>query len=85
LIDSNLKPWLVEVNLSPSMNTDSPLDLKIKGNMISELLTMSGVVPLSDRYLDGGHMKYEISNYRKSDLTKSEPGSLIDKFVIKMT
>lgn len=40
------------------MNTDSPLDLKIKGNMISELLTMSGVVPLSDRYLDGGHIKF---------------------------
>jgi len=31
LIDSNLKPWLLEVNLSPSLNTDSPLDLKIKG------------------------------------------------------
>jgi len=58
LIDSNLKPWLVEVNLSPSMNTDSPLDLKIKGNMISELLTMSGVAPLSDRYLDGSHLRY---------------------------
>jgi len=39
--------------------------------MISDILTMSGVVPLSDRYLDGGHMRYEISNYKKSDQAKS--------------
>jgi hypothetical protein len=32
LIDNTLKPWLLEVNLSPSMNIDSPLDLKIKVN-----------------------------------------------------
>lgn len=30
LIDSNLKPWLMEVNLSPSLACDSPIDLKIK-------------------------------------------------------
>jgi len=46
LIDSSLKPWLLEVNLSPSLNSDSPLDLKIKGNLIADLFTMMGVVPL---------------------------------------
>lgn len=30
LIDQDLKPWLMEVNLSPSLACDSPLDLKIK-------------------------------------------------------
>ena len=35
LIDDNLKPWVLEVNLSPSLATDAPLDLKIKSNVIS--------------------------------------------------
>jgi len=30
LIDTDLKPWLMEVNLSPSLACDSPIDLKIK-------------------------------------------------------
>lgn len=30
LLDENLTPWLLEVNLSPSLSTDSPLDLRIK-------------------------------------------------------
>ena len=46
LIDSNLKPWLLEVNLSPSMNTESPLDLKIKGNLIADLFSLIGIVPI---------------------------------------
>lgn len=57
MIDSNLKPWLIEVNMSPSMNSDSPIDIKIKGNMIADLLTMTGITPLDDRYLDGGQVK----------------------------
>lgn len=30
LLDSDFKPWLVEVNLSPSLATDSILDMQIK-------------------------------------------------------
>ncbi|XP_063428995.1 tubulin polyglutamylase TTLL5-like isoform X7 [Mytilus trossulus] len=44
LIDDNMKPWVLEVNLSPSLACDSPLDSKIKTNMISDLLSMSGIV-----------------------------------------
>jgi hypothetical protein len=30
LIDSDFKPWLVEVNLSPSLQTEGILDMQIK-------------------------------------------------------
>uniref|UniRef100_A0A4W4GYF6 Tubulin--tyrosine ligase-like protein 5 n=1 Tax=Electrophorus electricus TaxID=8005 RepID=A0A4W4GYF6_ELEEL len=42
LIDSNLKPWLLEVNLSPSLACDAPLDLKIKASMISDMFSLVG-------------------------------------------
>lgn len=48
------------------MNTDSPLDLKIKGNMIADLLTMTGVIPLDERYVEGSHVKFESKHFFKS-------------------
>ncbi|KAM3853236.1 tubulin polyglutamylase TTLL5 [Vipera latastei] len=44
LIDSTLKPWLLEVNLSPSLACDAPLDLKIKASMLSDMFTLVGFV-----------------------------------------
>ncbi|XP_052595216.1 tubulin polyglutamylase TTLL5 isoform X12 [Peromyscus californicus insignis] len=44
LIDNTLKPWLLEVNLSPSLACDAPLDLKIKASMISDMFTVVGFV-----------------------------------------
>lgn len=43
LIDSDLKPWLLEVNLSPSLACDSPLDTTIKANLIADTMNMIGV------------------------------------------
>ena len=34
MIDSKLKPWLIEVNHLSSFGTDSPLDKKIKYDLI---------------------------------------------------
>lgn len=44
LIDDRLSPWLLEVNLSPSLSCDSPLDQKIKSNLVSDLLNLVGVL-----------------------------------------
>ncbi|XP_040267763.1 tubulin polyglutamylase TTLL5 isoform X2 [Bufo bufo] len=43
LTDGNLRPWLLEVNLSPSLACDAPLDMKVKASMISDMLTLVGV------------------------------------------
>jgi hypothetical protein len=43
LIDSDLKPWLIEINLSPSLACESPLDITIKSSLISDALSMVGV------------------------------------------
>lgn len=43
IIDSDLKPWLLEVNISPSMATDAPLDLSIKSNLIVDTWNLVGI------------------------------------------
>lgn len=40
LLDSDMKPWLMEVNLSPSLATESPLDLKIKSNLFLDAMNL---------------------------------------------
>ena len=40
LIDQNYKPWLMEVNISPSLNLSSPLDYQIKMNLLQDILNL---------------------------------------------
>lgn len=43
LVDENLKSWLLEVNLSPSMQADSPLDRTIKSSLLSDAFNLLGL------------------------------------------
>ena len=43
ILDSELKPWLLEVNLSPSLACESPLDLTIKSTLLADTFNMIGV------------------------------------------
>ena len=43
ILDSELKPWSLEVNLSPSLAFDSPLDYHIKSNLIIDALNLVGI------------------------------------------
>lgn len=43
LIDDTLKPWLLEVNLTPSLGCDSPLDVRLKSALMADLLTLVGI------------------------------------------
>ena len=45
MIDENFKCWLIEVNVKPSMQCTSPLDLDIKTNLITDIFNIVGVYP----------------------------------------
>jgi len=45
MIDSNLKPWIIEVNHLPSFGTDSPLDYDIKDRLMKQVLPSLAVLP----------------------------------------
>ena len=38
-----MRPWVLEVNHSPSFSTDTPLDFKIKRDLISDAVRLLGL------------------------------------------
>ncbi|XP_053257445.1 tubulin monoglutamylase TTLL4 isoform X1 [Podarcis raffonei] len=49
MLDENLKPWILEVNISPSLHSNSPLDVSIKGQMVRDALNLAGfLLPSTD-------------------------------------
>jgi len=43
LLDSDLKPWLLEINHTPSFRCGSPLDLRIKKGIIRDTLRLVNI------------------------------------------
>lgn len=65
LIDSDLKPWLLEVNLSPSIATDSPLDLTIKSNLVTDVFNLVGVKRFDRKKESLNKIKNRMKGYQK--------------------
>lgn len=85
LIDENLKPWLLEVNLAPSLSCESKLDLEIKSSLIKDLLNLVGVYPKASKKL--GSLKanqslgmYNIQSLNKQKYEKSLETDIIEEF-----
>ena len=51
ILDSELKPWLLEVNVLPSLSSSSPLDKKIKTSLLSDIFNTIGVIPFTKKRL----------------------------------
>ncbi|XP_071438796.1 tubulin monoglutamylase TTLL4-like isoform X2 [Hetaerina americana] len=85
ILDDELKPWLLEVNISPSLNTSSKLDMSVKGPMMSELLNLVGyhlppshLIPMaSRRKLIKQLMDAQSKN--GTEAIRTYPGLLFDK------
>ncbi|XP_033218603.1 tubulin polyglutamylase TTLL4-like [Belonocnema kinseyi] len=63
LLDDNLKPWLLEVNISPSLQSASPLDVAVKGPLIRNVFNMAGYqlpVSLSQREMETLGKQYQL-------------------------
>lgn len=83
ILDRKLNPYILEVNHTPSFSTDSPLDRKIKKQVISDTLNLVGV-SLSSRKKYYKKQREDIikrSLTGKIDrLTKDEKLELLDRF-----
>jgi len=52
LLDDQLRPWLMEVNLTPSLACDAALDHLVKSNMVADMFTLVGLKRFNRK--DGG-------------------------------
>jgi len=53
MISSDFRPWLIEVNASPSLTANTPLDYELKFAMLDDVLTIIDM----ERYLGGDEMQ----------------------------
>lgn len=75
MIDDRLKPWLLEVNVAPSLSSSSPLDKHIKVKLMSDVFHLIGLVPIDAKArsqqkkaaakVDKGKNQYHLDSSRK--------------------
>jgi len=64
LLDADLRPWLLEVNASPSMEVDNALDEEVKTSLISDTLHLVDPLPF-DRHQLARVLDRRIAEYTK--------------------
>lgn len=65
MIDDKLNAWLLEVNQNPSLSFDTQLDLTIKGELISDLLNLIGIVSFEHQKQGQHHVDLGDKNTNK--------------------
>jgi tubulin polyglutamylase TTLL6/13 len=74
ILDKNFQPWLLEVNHSPSFETSTPLDKKIKTQVIVDCLKLLGLAPHDKKNFESRNkmMIAQRSIFRKSFYEKNQ-------------
>lgn len=66
LLDSDMRPWLMEVNLSPSLATESPLDLKIKSQLFLDTMNLMCLKRFDRRKENINKIKNRVKNIMRA-------------------
>lgn len=77
ILDSDLKPWLLEVNLSPSLATDSPLDTHIKSNLLIDAFNLMGIRPFDKKKESINKLQNRLKIFNKNDNRSASPNRKI--------
>ena len=52
ILDHNLKPWLLEINVLPSLSSSSKLDKKVKTALMTDVFSVIGITPYNKKKLE---------------------------------
>jgi len=74
LIDSDLRPWLIEVNASPSLARENNLDVRVKNAMVRDTILLVDPAPY-DRAAIARILKKRLQDIAKNKfvMTKNDP------------
>jgi tubulin polyglutamylase TTLL6/13 len=72
ILDSNLKPMLLEVNHAPSFATDSPLDYEIKKALFVDMFGMLGLTLERKKEKLMGHYEEKLSRMLEKKTLKEK-------------
>ena len=80
ILDHNLRPWLLEVNVLPSLASSSDFDKRIKTSLMSDTFNTIGVTPYNRRMHEKNSYNYKWKRFVGLDQQQSvETGhSLLD-------
>ena len=82
LLDYNLKPYLLEVNHTPSFTTDTPLDIAIKKSAIRDALQIMNINTQTKKEIIASRkeiMQRRVLTGKKVKLTQDEKMKEIEK------
>lgn len=78
LLDANLKPWLMEVNISPSLKASCQADLKVKQRLVIDMFNLIGLktedLDLAFKMQKKGYVFINIDSNGQSLDYKKNPG-----------
>ena len=73
IIDAKMRPWILEVNVSPSLSSSSLLDKQIKTMLLSDTLYMVGFKLIDRKKLEQDKAKQDKERLLGFDSRKKNP------------
>ena len=75
ILDNQLNPWLLEVNINHSLNCDMDVDTKVKSKLITDILNIIGLIPFTH---DKREKPLDKDNYYVSSIDEAVTESLCE-------
>lgn len=79
IVDDTFRPWLLEVNVAPSLSSSSPYDKKVKTTLLSDTMHLMGYHIFDRKKMDEERQKKKRdggvmgkNDFKKSKSTKVE-------------
>lgn len=74
MVDAKLRPWLLEVNVAPSLSSSSPYDKQVKTMLLCDTLHLVGFQPFDRKRVDDERKKENKSRLLGLGYDPKKPG-----------